>query len=90
MAKKENMFGSFGAAAADREQEQKQIEAIVTGKEARPELTGRPRKRKDAVNMTISISKEDRETVKAYAYDHAVTVSDLIHTWILLHCKEGE
>ena len=39
--------------------------------------------------MTISISQADKDLVKSYAFAHAVTVSDLIHTWINEHCTEG-
>lgn len=106
MAKQsENMFGAFGAAAQQRQQEQERIEAQVTGqaapaaaepkqkpkskqKPARSPVTGRPRKRQDATSMTISISQADKNLVKSYAFEHAVTVSDLIHTWINEHCVE--
>lgn len=110
MAKaKENLFGSFGTAAQQRQEEQARIEARVTGQavpEAEAEKApakpgkarkapsgaaplGRPRKRLDATTMTISISQADKDQVKSYAFAHAVTVSDLIHTWINLHCTEG-
>ena len=89
MAKpKDNMFGSFGAAIDERAQEQEYLESAVTGKTAKPGAVGRPRKRQDATTMTISISKADKQTVKAYAFQHAVTVSDLIHQWIIEHCTE--
>lgn len=101
MAKQEtNMFGSFGAAAEQRQAEQQRIEARVTGQAAPPEpraarrasgaaSSGRPRKRLDATTMTISISQADKDQVKSYAFAHAVTVSDLIHTWINEHCVDG-
>lgn len=99
MAKQDkgNMFGSFAKSVAEREQEQRAIEAAVTGKAA-PEPAaksvmktpgvGRPRKRVDATSMTICISQADKELVKAYALAHAVTVSDLIHKWIQETCDE--
>ena len=94
-----NMFGSFGVAARERQAEQQQIEAKVTGQVAPPKPRaakrasgsaplGRPRKRLDATTMTISISQADKDQVKSYAFAHAVTVSDLIHTWINEHCVE--
>ncbi len=103
---KGNMFGSFGQAVAEREQEQKRIEAEVTGRTApepaggksvtagkpaarpRAAATGRPRKRVAPTCMTISISQADKDLVKDYAFAHAVTVSDLIHTWINENCTE--
>ena len=90
--KKGNMFGSYGLAAQARQQEQERIEAAVTGRAApatakRP-AAGRPRKRVDATGMTISISQADKDLVKTYAFAHAVTVSDLIHTWINQHCVD--
>ena len=89
MAKnQDNIFGSFGADVTQREQEQRQIEAAVTGKPAHPAIAGRPRKRVDGTSMSISISKADKERVKRYAFDHSVSVSDLIHVWINQHCVE--
>lgn len=94
------MFGSFGTAAEQRQAEQQRIKARVTGQAAPPKPwaakrasgsapLGRPRKRLDAMTMTISISQADKDLVKSYAFAHAVTVSDLIHTWINQHCVEG-
>lgn len=96
MAKKENLFGSFDAAVQERQAEQAKIEARVTGQAAPPKPKqkeravplGRPRKRLDATSMTISISQADKDLVKAYAFSHALTVSDLIHAWINEHCVE--
>lgn len=91
MAKQKNMFGSFGAAVEQREQEQQQIEAVVTGKsqtQSPAKAVGRPRKRQDATQITLIISKADKEKVKAYAFNHAVTVSDLLHRWIEENCTD--
>ena len=88
LANKENMFGSFDAAVEQREQEQQQIEAAVTGKALAKARTGRPKKRKDATSMTLIVSAEDKQKVKQYAYDHALTVSDLFHMWITEHCRD--
>lgn len=90
MAKQQkNMFGSFGAAVEQREQEQQQIEAMVTGKsQGSVKAVGRPRKRQDATQITLIISKADKEKVKAYAFNHAVTVSDLLHRWIEENCTD--
>lgn len=81
-------------AATERQQEQAKIEARVTGQAAPPEPKGRavplgrPRKRMDAASMTISISQADKDLVKLFAFRHALTVSDLVHTWIKEHCTE--
>lgn len=95
MAKQgENLFGSFDLAATARQREQQRIEARVTGQAAPPEPKGRavplgrPRKRLEATSMTISISQADKDLVKSFAFRHALTVSDLIHTWINEHCTE--
>jgi len=95
MAKQgENLFGSFDLAATERQREQQRIEARVTGQAAPPEPKGRavplgrPRKRMDATSMTISISQADKDLVKTFAFRHALTVSDLVHTWINQHCTE--
>lgn len=89
MAKnQDNIFGSFGSDLTERVEEQKQIEAAVTGKPSGPAVSGRPRKRVDATTMSISISRADKLLVKKYAFEHAATVSDLIHIWINQHCVE--
>ena len=89
MAKnQDNIFGSFGSDLTERVEEQKQIEAAVTGKPSSPAVSGRPRKRVDATTMSISISRADKLLVKKYAFEHTVTVSDLIHVWINQHCVE--
>lgn len=86
--KKENMFGSFAPAVQARQQEQQQIEAVVTGKPAQPGAVGRPRKRQDTTTITLSISAADKQRVKAYAFANSVTVSDLLHQWIMENCAE--
>lgn len=89
MKQKGNMFGSFGVAAQERQKEQEQIEATVTGKEPLKNV-GRPRKRQDATSITLVISEADKAKVKAYAFKHSITVSDLLHTWITEFCKKEE
>lgn len=100
MAKRENLFGSFDIAAQERQAEQQRIEARVTGQAAPPKpraakrasgaaALGRPRKRVAPTTMTISISQADKDLVKSYAFAHALTVSDLIHTWINENCSDG-
>lgn len=75
------MFGAFGRAAVEREAEQANIEAAVTGKA--PVL----RKRGvGATTMTLSISAEDKQRVKEYAARQSLTVSDLLHEWIVKYC----
>lgn len=90
MKQKGNMFGSFGVAAQERQKEQQQIEATVTGKEPAIKNVGRPRKRQDATSITLVISEADKAKVKAYAFKNSVTVSDLLHTWITECCKKEE
>ena len=90
MAKaKGNMFSQ---AAQKRQQEQQEIEAVVTGApvEAAPDA-GRMRKRgADATTMTLAISRADKARVKAWAAQNSTTVSDLLHLWIQEHCGEAE
>ena len=77
-AKKGNMFGSYGAAADQREKEQAKIEASVTGKKE-----GRVKKRgSNATTITLSISSEDKDAVKSLAMQRGLAVSDLLHLWI--------
>ena len=81
MAKKQgNMFGSFGQAVEDREQEQAKIEATVT-----TAIQAAPQNRKrgaGATTMTLAISQEDKQFIKSYAAMRSTTVSDLLHAWI--------
>ncbi len=86
---KENMFS---IAAQKREQQQRQIEAAVVQKLTVPTgLTpkGKLRKRGDnATTMTLSCSLEDKIIIKSYAARHGLSVSDLLHSWIMQHCIE--
>lgn len=81
MAKKQgNMFGSFGQAVEDREQEQAKIEATVT---TATQAVPQNRKRgAGATTMTLAISQEDKQFIKSYAAMRSTTVSDLLHAWI--------
>lgn len=80
MAKKQgNMFGSFGQAVEDREQEQQKIQATVTGSQMDPQLRKRG---PGATTMTLTISQEDKQFIKSYAAMRSTTVSDLLHAWI--------
>lgn len=81
MAKKQgNMFGSFGQAVEDREQEQAKIEATVT---TAVQVAPQNRKRgAGATTMTLAISQEDKQFIKSYAAMRSTTVSDLLHAWI--------
>lgn len=80
----------FAAAVQQRQQEQQEIEAAVTGAPAPAQQAGgRLKKRgEDATTMTLAISKEDKATVKAWAAQHSTTVSDLLHKWIMENCTE--
>ena len=81
MAKKQgNMFGSFGQAVEDREQEQQKIQATVT---TAVQTVPQNRKRgAGATTMTLAISQEDKQFIKSYAAMRSTTVSDLLHAWI--------
>lgn len=79
MAKKQgNMFGAFGQAVEDREQEQQKIQATVTGQNG-PQLRKRGA---GATTMTLTISQEDKQFIKSYAAMRSTTVSDLLHAYI--------
>ena len=78
--KKGNMFE---AAQAEREHEQAAVTATVTGG-AMPKaehVKGKQDK------ITLSISEQDKVTVKIYAAQHKTTISDLLHEWIVEHCR---
>ena len=78
----------FSAAAQKRQQEQQDIEAVVTSAPGSAG-TGRFKKRgPDATTMTLAISKEDKQRVKAWAAQHSTTVSDLLHSWIEEYCTD--
>ena len=80
--KRENMYDT---AQKEREQEQAEITAAVTGR-------GRPKKEENANisdtpdKITLSISAENKLRVKRYALEHGTTVSDLMKEWILTYC----
>ncbi len=86
MAKKQdNMFGAFGEAVADREQEQAKIKAVAVGdKDEAPMRKRGP----NATTMTLSISGEDKQKLKAYAAQNYISVSDLLHIWIERYCTD--
>lgn len=87
---KENMFAKM---TSEREEQQKTLEAKLSGEPVQTErekiLQGRPRKRQNATTMTISLSQEDKEKIKLYAFSKSLTVSDLIHQWIEQNCIES-
>ena len=89
---KKNMFGGFGAAAQQRKEQQKEIEAAVTGQPASGAATlGQSRKRgTGATTITLSISGEDKARFKAWAATHGTTMSDMLHDWIVQTCQGGE
>ena len=74
---KSNMFEE---AADQREKEQAEVAAVVTGKI--------PEKSERTMKMTFSISPTDRILVKTFAIRHNLTVSDLFHNWIVENCQE--
>lgn len=74
---KSNMFEE---AADQREKEQAQLTAVVTGHA--------PEKSERTMKMTFSISPQDRILVKTYAIRRNLTVSDLFHKWINEFCSE--
>jgi len=83
--KKGTIFGIFGAAVEERKQEQKQAEAVITGQQKLPPVRKRG---PGATTITLTISREDKQTVKTYAARQCTTVSDLLHLWIQEHCQE--
>lgn len=80
MSKKQNnMF----AAAVQRQEEQKEIEAAVTaGTNSKPNKMIGKKRGAGATTITLTISSEDKLKVKEYAVHHNTTVSDLLHQWI--------
>ena len=74
---KSNMFDE---AVEQREKEQAEVAAVVTGKI--------PEKSERTMKMTFSISPQDRILVKTYAIRRNLTVSDLFHKWINKFCSE--
>mgnify|MGYP002856830502 CR=1 FL=1 len=74
---KSNMFEE---ATDQREKEQTQLTAVVTG--------NAPEKSERTMKMTFSISPQDRILVKTYAIRRNLTVSDLFHKWIIEFCSE--
>ena len=80
----------FAAAVQQRQQEQQEIEAAVTGAMVSGTTAGgRLKKRgENATTMTLAISKEDKATVKPWAAQHSTTVSDLLHKWIMENCTD--
>ncbi len=74
---KSNMFEE---AADQREKEQAEVTAVVTGNV--------PEKSERTMKMTFSISPSDRILVKTFAIRHNLTVSDLFHKWINEFCSE--
>ena len=74
---KSNMFDE---AVEQREKEQAEVAAVVTGKI--------PEKSERTMKMTFSISPTDRILVKTFAIRHNLPVSDLFHNWIVKNCQE--
>ena len=70
----------FEEAADQREKEQAEVTAVVTGNV--------PEKSERTMKMTFSISPSDRILVKTFAIRHNLTVSDLFHKWINEFCSE--
>lgn len=50
-------------------------------------IRGRPRKRgEDSGTITLTISREDKRLMKAYALERDVSMSDVLHGWIGRFC----
>ena len=45
---------------------------------------------KNTVNITISVTKEERKALKQAALDNDISVSGLIRKWLLKYQKEKE
>lgn len=67
----------FSKSAAARTQEQAKLEASSTGKEI---------KRPGRTLISISLTLEDRERLKRYAYAQGATVSGIVQKWIRENC----
>ena len=75
-----NKSNMFDEAVEQREKEQAQVTAVITG--------NAPEKTERTMKMTFSISPTDRILVKTFAIRHNLTVSDLFHNWIVKNCQE--
>ena len=89
--KKDEVVNMFDKAAQTREKEQAHLTALVTGQVQEKEQERREQKslRKNEngqIKITLSISEEDRKLIKHYAVENGVSMSDLLHDWIILHC----
>lgn len=81
-----NMFERL---TGERAAEQQDLEKKLTaGSPKKP--VGRPKKRKDCKTIALTISAEDKELVQAYAYEHSLSVSDLMHLWIRETCVKKD
>ena len=89
--KKDEVVNMFDQAAHERAKEQAHLTAVVTGQAQEKDQERREQKslRKNEngqIKITLSISEEDRKLIKHYAVENGVSMSDLLHDWIILHC----
>lgn len=68
----------FSTGASARKQEQEKLTATNTGQEI---------KRPERTLISVSLTLEDRDRLKRYAYDQGATVSGIIQKWIRENCK---
>lgn len=68
----------FSTGASARKQEQEKLTATNTGQEI---------KRPERTLISVSLTLEDRDRLKRYAFDQGATVSGIIQKWIRENCK---
>jgi predicted Zn-dependent protease len=68
----------FATGANVRSQEQKKLAATSTGQQI---------KRQERTLISVSLTLEDRDKLKRYAYEQGATVSGLVQKWIRENCK---
>lgn len=68
----------FSTGASARKHEQEKLTATNTGQEI---------KRQERTLISVSLTLEDRDRLKRYAYDQGATVSGIIQKWIRENCK---
>lgn len=84
-AKDKNLFDVFAQSAAERSEEQKQIEDVAMHRlPARQSMAGQNQR----VKQLISISKRHQDALKAYADRYGRTISRVVEDMIEEHCKD--
>lgn len=71
------MSGMFSNDAAKRKQSQTALEAAGKGEAVKS----------NRVRINITMTKEEHEAIKRYAYERGANVSGIIQLWIRQNCK---